>query len=339
MPKRQLYEGLPSSPRRPAPFKNVVYQREAVARATIEAFAPHLVIVDHAPAGLFGEIAAALDTLDRSRPRPAFIFLMRDITFGAKQTRDLWRPERAFDFLDRVYDRILVYGSRELYDPIEEYQISPTAAAKTRFCGYLRPPAPTRTSAEIRHELGASDRPLIVVTVGGGADGGAIVRAYLSALSHGPPDDLVSFIVSGPLLDHAERDAITELADRHPNVTLRTFHPDLISYLHAADLIVTMGGYNAMVESVVTGKPTLVIPRKPGSEEQLIRGERFAERGFVDLLPPRELTPHRLGEAIVTGLQRGERPPRSLPLDGREAIMDELMGILNHRFPLALDSG
>lgn len=339
MPKRKLYEGLPPPPRQPVPFKNVIYFREAVAHATISAFAPHLVIVDHAPAGLFGEAAAALTTLDQLRPRPSFVFLMRDITFGAQQTRDLWRQERAFDFLDRVYDRILVYGSRDLFDPIQEYELSAAAAAKTRFCGYLRPPAPMQTAADIRHELGVADRRLVVLTVGGGADGGAIVRTYLEALHQRPEPDLISYLVTGPLLDHAERRAIADLANQLPNVIVQSFSTDLIDYLHAADLIVTMGGYNAMVEAVVARKPTIVIPRTPGSEEQVIRGQRFAERNLVLLLPPNELTAQRLGRAIADGLQRPPLPAVSLPLSGRDIIMEELMSILSRRFPLDRNSG
>ena len=328
VPKRRLYEGLPPPPRRPAPFKNVIYLREAVARATVDAFAPHLLVVDHAPAGLFRELAAALEGVRAAEPRAQLVLLMRDITFGPEQTRSLWRQEGVYDLLDRVYDRILVYGSRDVFDPIREYGLSPAAAAKTAFCGYLRPPAAARPAAEIRAELGAKRRPLAVVTVGGGADGAAVLRAYLEALRGAGGDLPVSFVATGPLLDAPERAELAALAEGVPDLTLVPFVPDLVSYLHAADVVVTMGGYNAMCEAVHAGKRAIVVPRVPGPEEQVIRAERFAQRGLVTVVRPRELTPERLWRAMQAELARGTSPARRLPFNGSDRIVAELTAAL-----------
>jgi predicted glycosyltransferase len=328
MPKRALYEGLPARRSRSNRFKNVVYFREAVARATVDAFAPDLIVVDHAPAGLFGELAAALATLGAARPRPAIVFLMRDITFGPDQTRKLWGEEGAFSLLDRLYDRILVYGSRELFDPIAEYGLSPVAAAKTRFVGYLRPPAPARTRAEVRAALGIADRPLAVVTPGGGADGGPLLRAYLAALQAGPDLDLASYVVTGPLLPEAERAELAALAATLPDVTIVPFDADLVGAIHAADLIVSMAGYNAVCETIHAAKRGIVVPREPGPEEQVIRAERFARRGLIDVVPPEELSPTRLLRAIREALVSSPGAPPPLPFDGRERIVDELIAAI-----------
>ncbi len=323
VPKRRLYEGLPPAPARGA-FKNVIFLREAIARATALAFSPHLVVVDHAPAGLFRELAAALETLHATTPRPRLVLLMRDITFGPTQTRDLWRKEGVYDLLDRVYDRILVYGQREIFDPIAEYELSPTVAVKTAFCGYLRPPAPARPEAEVRAELGADDRPLAVVTVGGGADGGPLLRTYLRAVNEPGTAEMASFVVTGPLLDAAERAELSALAAGLPHVRLVPFVAGLESYLRAADVVVTMGGYNAVCEAVAAGKRAIVVPRTPGPEEQLIRAERFARRGLVTLMHPDQLTPERLRLAIRAELARGTSPARPPLFDGSNRILAEL---------------
>lgn len=327
VPKRRLYEGLPASGTPPLAFKNVMFAREAIARAAVEAFAPDLVVVDHAPAGLFRELAAALETLHAARPRPAIVLLMRDITFGPRQTRDLWRGEGVYDLLDRVYDRILVYGERSVFDPILEYGISPIAAAKTSFCGYLRPPVPRRPPAAVRAELGIGQRPLAVATVGGGADGGALLRTYLGAVREAGAAAPASFVVTGPLLGAADRAAIAALAAQAPATTLVPFTPDLVDYLHAADVVVTMGGYNAVCEAVVAGKRAIVVPRK-APEEQRIRAERFARRGLATFLHPETLTEETLWRAIARELNRGVSPSHRLPFDGRERIVSELDAVL-----------
>jgi predicted glycosyltransferase len=327
MPKRPLYDGLPATPTT-IPFKGVVFFRETVAYTTTTSFAPHLVIVDHAPAGLFREMARALETLRASPPRPQVILLMRDITFGPEQTRTIWHNEGVFDLLDRIYDRILVYGSQEIFDPIAEYGLSPAIAAKTTFCGYLEPPAPRRSPAAVRAALGVHDQRLAVVTVGGGADGAAIVRAFLAGLPGEAPDDLHAVVVTGPMLDEREQTKFAAIAAELPRVTLVPFDPDLVSVIGAADVVVTMGGYNALCEAVSAGKRPIVVPRAPGPEEQIIRARRFARRGLVRVVEPAELSPERLWAAIHTELARATSPPPLLPFTGTARIVDELVAAL-----------
>jgi len=332
MPKRRLYEGLPAAVDGDGPrLVDVVAFREAVARATVDAFAPHLTVVDHAPAGLFRELARGIAGLGppRDGARGRLALLMRDITFGPGQTREIWRREGVYPLLDEVYDRILVYGSRAVFDPIAAYGMSPKAAAKTAFCGYLAPPAPGGEPAAVRAALGAEGRPLVLVTVGGGADGGPTLRAYLEGLRRGEaPPGVVSFVVTGPLLDEAERRVVGELAAGLPEVTLTPFEPDLAAVLHAADAVVCMGGYNAMSEAVFAGKRAVVVPRRPGPEEQIIRARRFARLGLARVVPPEEVTAATLWRALRAELGRKTSPPPRLPFDGRPRIVAELAALL-----------
>ncbi len=334
MPKRRLYEGLPADadPTAPPPphLKNVVYFREAVARATVEACAPDLVVVDHAPAGLFRELARAIAAVGpASAGRARLALLMRDITFGPGQTRQIWTNEGVYPLLDHSYERILVYGSQDVFDPIEAYGLSPLAAAKTVFCGYLAPPPPARDPLAVRAALGAADRPLVLVTGGGGADGGPTQRAYLEGLRDGAaPAGLVSFVVIGPLLDESERPAVAALAAGLPGVALTPFEPDLAAVVHAADAVVCMGGYNAVSEAVFAGKRPVVVPRKPGPEEQIIRARRFAALGLARVVPPEDVSAATLWRVLRDELGRGTSPPPRLRFGGRPRIVAELAALV-----------
>lgn len=328
MPKRDLYAGLPAATSPPSPHWQVTYVRNLVARAAIEAFRPHLVVIDHAPAGLFRELTESLNWLDQRVPRPRIVLLMRDITFGVEQTKIIWQREGAYDLLERVYDRILVYGSRDIFDPIAEYGLPPAIAAKTSFCGYLTPPSPARSPDAVRAELGVGERPLVAVSVGGGADGAPLLRAYLAGLRSDSPPDVVSFVVTGPLLPEEDRREIERLVDGLPNLTAVPFAPDWIDILHAADAVVCMGGYNAMVEAVHAGQRAIIVPRLPGPEEQVIRATRFARHGLVTVAPPVSLTPERLWSAIRRTLGRGTSPTASLSFAGSRRIVDELATLL-----------
>ena len=69
MPKRDLYASLPPTEGYTGSHNSTIRFRTALALATVQGFDPHLVVVDHAPAGLFRELAPALDWLRQAASR------------------------------------------------------------------------------------------------------------------------------------------------------------------------------------------------------------------------------------------------------------------------------
>lgn len=321
MPKRELYASLPPVEGFTGSHNSTIRLRTAIALATVQAFDPHLVVVDHAPAGLFRELAPSLDWLAARAPRPTFVLLMRDITFGPEQTRDIWRNEGAYPYLDDLYDDILVYGSREIFDPIAAYAMSEKAASRTRFCGFLAPLPPRRTVEEIRQETGASTRPLIAVSPGGGGDGGPLLRAFLTGMAErAGRQALAAYVVEGPLLPEHERAAIRALAADLPNVQLRAFDADYAAIVRAADVVVSMGGYNSVVEAICFGKRPVIAPRVPGPLEQTMRAEGFAARGLAQVVAPQSLSTATLWAAIDAELTNINATPAAPNFDGAANI-------------------
>lgn len=324
MPKRDLYASLPPTEGFTGSHNSTIRFRAALALATVQAFDPHLVVVDHAPGGLFQELAPALEHLRWSTRRTRFALLMRDITFGPEQTRSIWTNEGVYPLLDELYDQILVYGDRRIFDPIQAYAMSESTAGRTSFCGYLAPLAPKRSPEAVRQELGAGSLPLVVVSVGGGADGGPILRAYVEGLRDriGPP--LYSYIVAGPLLPEADLAELTALSSCLPNVRLVQFDPDFSAAVQAADVVVSMGGYNSVAEAVYFGKRPVVVPRQPGPEEQVLRAEGFRRLGLATVIKPELLGPDALWAAVDETLSDGAPPAQSLPFDGLSRIATAL---------------
>lgn len=327
--KRPLYRDLPVAARRGA-LPDVWHMRQALIQETANAFAPDLLVVDHAPAGLNGELLHTLASLRGAEPTATLVLCLRDITYGAELTRTTWDKHGVHDLMDRTYDRILVYGDRAIFDPIAEYEFSREAAAKTTFCGYIARADPLLPAANVRTAVKATEAPLVVVAPGGGADGRHLVETYLAAAA-AELTDVVSFVVTGPLLDPADRADLEAIAANLPRVTLVPFTPDLGSYLNAADVVVTMGGYNAVAEAVSLGKRAIVVPRAEGSDEQTIRAERFAQRGLVALLHPHDLTPDRLALAVRTALAAAPPPPHQLDFAGLPRMSDILARLLGQR--------
>ena len=325
--KRLLYRDLPVPAQRGA-LTDVWHLRQSLIHATANAFAPDLLVVDHAPAGLNGELLHTLASLRGAEPAVALVLCLRDITYGAELTRRSWAKHGVLDLLDRTYDRILVYGDRGLFDPIAEYGFSATTAAKTTFCGYIKREDPLLPAATVREALNATSAPLVVVAPGGGADGRCLIETYLAAVRDERLADVVSFVVTGPLLDATDRADLEAIAAGLPRVTMVPFTPDLVSYLNAADAVVTMGGYNAVAEVVSLGKRAVVVPRAEGSDEQTIRAERFARRGLVNLLDPDVLTAHTLADAVSAALAASAPAAHQLDFTGVPRISELLAQLL-----------
>ncbi|MFT4038274.1 MAG: glycosyltransferase [Thermomicrobiales bacterium] len=324
--KRHLFTGLPHDKHAP---REVFAVRQAMLSAVLQSFAPHLVLVDHAPAGL----AEELQPLLRARPKhgraPRFVLGLRDITYGPKQTRAAWARADALALMDEVYDEILIYGCREVYDPIRTYGLPKRVARKTRFTGYLRPTAPLRPPDDVRAELGAAGGPLVAASVGGGVDGADVLTALLHASAAGLLPEVALSLVTGPQMPLAEQARLADLAAGLPGVSLATYRDDYLSHVAAADVVVTMGGYNSVWEAIGQGQRPIVIPRDTRSDEQQVRAQRLAELGLATVLQPHDLTPQQLASAILAELAAPPPvPPPWLDFTGLEHAATALAAAL-----------
>jgi predicted glycosyltransferase len=285
--------------------------------------------VDKSPAGVQGELLAALRYLKAWSPETALVLGMRDIEDSPEKTRAEWAAEGVPQLLDEVYDAILLYGQREFFDPVAAYHLSDAAASKIVETGYLGRVQVTRDAAWVRRELGVGQGALVVVTVGGGGDGYQIIKTYLDMLStcpEAPP--FHSLVVTGPLMAHRQRELLRQTGDRS-RLTLLDFTSDLTSYMAAADLVISMAGYNAVCEILSLGKRAVLIPRQSVRAEQRLRAERLAARGLARLLRPDELTPPRLRDEISAGLA-GPRPAVCLDMHGLSRISAAIAALVEH---------
>jgi predicted glycosyltransferase len=308
----------------PLPFARISRLRAEIVASVARNVRPDAFVVDHAPAGLKGELVPALRELRRSATR--LIVGLRDVVDEAPRVRASWRREGVYELLEDVYDLVLVYGDPRVYDVVSEYRLSPRVARKTRYVGYLaddtgHSPEPVRGALRLQTEK------LVVATVGGGGDGVELLEAVLSGLqrSNGGFDTLV---VTGPLMPAQQRQRLARLADACPLVRLVSFVDDLPSTIAAADVVVSMGGYNSICEILSADRPAVIVPRVAPRREQLIRAEALSERGVVRTIHPDDLSPARIIDEIEQLLGQPSRDAAGLNLNGLPAAAAELEAVL-----------
>ncbi len=300
------------------------WREQMILQATLN-FRPHLVLVDKVAGGVHGELLPTLRYLRTWSPETRLVLGMRDIEDSPEVTRAEWHANGTLQLLEQVYDAILLYGERRLFDPVTAYGMTPRAVQKLLECGYLRRSSRPRPPDTVRRELDVAERPLVVVTVGGGGDGYPILRTHLEMVAAHRPA-FHSLVVTGPLMPRGKRMLLQRMAQGQ-DVTLLEFTPDLPSYIQAADLVVSMAGYNTVCELLSLGKRALLIPRDRVRAEQRIRAHQMAHQGLAQVLLPNELTPARLLQAIQQGL--AAPPPQiTLALDGLERVSQAIQELL-----------
>lgn len=289
---------------------------------------PDVLIVDNVPAGLRGELLPTLTYLKESSPGTRLVLGLRDIVDAAPQVRRAWLRDGAYRLLDDVYDLILVYGDREVYDVVREYGFSSRAAAKTRFVGYLERCRAGDTD-RVPAASDARTHPRVLVTAGGGGDGYSLFRTALATASVAPAAGRFEWLlVGGPLLPRAHRDSLAALTARSPSVRFLPSSEELLDHVAAADVVVSMGGYNSLCEILSLARPAVIVPRIAPRQEQVIRACALSERGLVRMVHPDALTPRRLAEAVdeVVGQPvPSDRKPSFKGLPGAAAELEDLL--------------
>ncbi|MCE5244199.1 MAG: glycosyltransferase [Syntrophobacteraceae bacterium] len=265
--------------------------RKNVILATAMTFKPDFFIVDKAPLGLKREAMETLCWLKDHLSSCTSILGLRDIMDSAASTVDEWRSKGIYEAMDELYDEIWIYGSRELYDPIREYRIPPDIASKMHFTGYIprKVPSPEQIGSTRANFGIEDDEKLILVTPGGGGDGHPMLRYFLEAFAPsrgGIPGRTRVVIVTGPFISEKNYQELVALCNERRYTTLR-FHRGMESLIGAAQVVVSMGGYNTICEIASQKKPFLIIPRTVPREEQLIRAAVLSSNGFCDYIDPR----------------------------------------------------
>lgn len=276
----------------------IVRMRTALLREAVSGFAPDVVLVDHAPTGMKGELLPALRELRQVAPHARAVVGLRDIVDEPERVRASWAERGVYDALESAYDAILVYGVQTVHDMAKAYNFSPTLAAKTHYCGYIERSRSHGDTPRIRARYGcAKDDRLVLVTAGGGGDGYPLLQAYLTGLaSAATMPQTTSLLVTGPFMPASERADLEVLASGLPHAHVVEFVEDMVDVMAAAELVVCMGGYNTLCEVLSVGAPALVVPRTEPRREQLLRAQAFEALGLVTMLPPDDLAPQTLIE-------------------------------------------
>jgi predicted glycosyltransferase len=308
--------------------------RRTIIASTAKAFQPKVFIVDKAPLGLKREVIPTLQWFKRVHPHTHTILGLRDIMDDAESTRQDWKDKGVYEVLQHYYSEIWVYGKQNFYDPIREYQIPENISRKIIFTGYIPRTVPEPGEVrEVRAEqrLGSEEK-LVLVTSGGGGDGYGHMDGFLRMLEEwkGPPP-FRTVLVTGPFMPRKRR---LEIIGRARNLKVRCYHfyRHMERLIGAADVVISMGGYNTVCEILSQRKPSLIIPRESPRREQLIRAQILDQHNLIDCIRWHEVKPSLLRNKLMKLLENHKFYDRAISrftftgIDVMRARLAELRG-------------
>jgi len=286
-------------------LEQIVRLRRELILSTVVSYQPDVVLVDKRPDGLATELEPSLRYIKCNLPQTRLFLILRDILDAPEVTAEDWVKRGYQSTVQWYYDGGLVLGERRVVDVCAEYRFSRLLCQKVRYCGYVGRGRPAKARAAVRVELGVSEEEkLVLVTAGGGEDGYQIMSTYVDAAGELSRKYRVrSLMIFGPELAQARANALREAAECQSGMRMLEFTDDLMSHMNAADVVVSMAGYNTICELLTLRKRAVVVPRVEPVQEQKIRAERMAELSAFAMIPPDELHPRTLEGAIADHLR------------------------------------
>jgi len=246
-------------------------------------------------------------------------------TFGAVRTvcslRDILvekkdpaaYEERVIQKLNRYFNALLVHADERLLRLDETFSRVNDIAIPVVYTGYITQQTDPAAGRSLRHSLAMSDdQKLVVASAGGGRSGYRLIKCVIEAcelLRNRLPLRLEAF--AGPFM---EKEEFEKLAVRSStDIRIRRYTRRFLDYLNAADLSVSLAGYNTCMNLLVTQVPALVYPYAR-QQEQPMRVNKIKSFLPMRILTEEDLGADRLSDQISRMLHQ-KRTLKSLSID------------------------
>jgi len=260
------------------------------------------------------ELDPLLESIRNSSLRPCRVVCsLRDVLVEKENAAS--HEERVIKLLNRYFDTLFVHSDPRFLRLEATFSRLNDISIPIVYTGFVTPKPVPGSGKALRTKLDIGDNDhFVVASAGGGKVGGEVLAAVARAFAHLSQDCRLQ-VFTGPFLDDVSFSDLKSL--ENPVIRVDRFTPDFLSFLDAADLSVSMAGYNTSMNIMAAGTPALVWPFAQNREQRL-RAERLARLGGLKILSDKDLDPKRLAGLMTRALIEKERPAGTIDLNGAE---------------------
>ncbi len=284
---------IPGDPDRS--IEQIQHERKQMLKNLFEQKTPDVFVVELYPFGrsIFGyELEPLLEQIREGvYGEVKTVCSLRDILVEKKDPPAY--EERVLQKLNRYFDALLIHSDPELQKLEETFGRVSDINIPIVYTGFITQRADPAAGQRLRQELKMADsQKLIVASAGGGRSGFSLLTSVLDACDL--LRDHLSFQVEvfcGPFMDPKDFRRLS--ARSSAGLRIRRFTKRFLDYLSAADLSVSLAGYNTCMNLMITGVPALVYPYSR-QQEQPMRAENIKKFLPIKLLDDGDLQSNRL---------------------------------------------
>lgn len=265
-------------------------RKERLCAAYDEA-APAAVLFESFPFGrraLRFELLPLLERIEATPARPRVLASVRDIL--QLQTKP-GRDREMLELANRWFDAILVHGDPRFTRFENTFPFTAELRPPLHYTGFVR------AGGAMRPPPGLAARNEVLVSVGGGAMGVALLDCALDAQPVSQLPGLTWRLLVGGNVGEADFRRLAARAG--PRTVVERAREDFPALLEGALVSVSQAGYNTAVDVVTSGARTVLVPfASSGETEQRARAGRLEELGLAIVLDEARLSPAALANAV-----------------------------------------
>lgn len=296
----------------------IQHQRKVILMSLFQQHRPDILMIELYPFGrtAFGfELQPLLDWIHMGRFGDIKVVCsLRDIL--VEKRKQEFYEERVINMLHTYFDLLLIHSDDQLLTLDETFSRMNDIQIPVVYTGFVAQKTDPAAGRKLRRELGIeSEQKLVVVSAGGGRSGYALLNCILDAYPSLQQTDSIRIeMFAGPF---REPDEFKKLAAKAANgIRIRRYTRRFLDYLSAADLSVSLAGYNTCMNLIAARVPALIYPYSQ-QQEQPLRVAKIDKLIPMKILQDKDIEPQRISRYIHQMLLE-PRPvePVAVNLDG-----------------------
>lgn len=298
--------------------------REKIINFNIEQIKPEILITEHFPFGLLfeNEVIDLMNEVKKHNNNVKIVSSVRDIIDSSNEGK---RDGYICEIINKWFDLILVHGDLKFTGLSHSFSKINEIKVKIIHTGYI--------VRHIQRETSQKNSVLILVAVAGGRMGTELLDAAIN--SHLTIRDKIKHrlvLFSGAFQEDLIKLNKKISAINSSEIELHEFNSQTyLNYLSEATLVLSLGGYNSIIESLSLKKRMLVYKRgfKGGNEEQDLRIDFFEKNGNLNVITPNDLTTEKLSKLILQKITDTKESHIELDFNGIKNSKQALINLIS----------
>jgi predicted glycosyltransferase len=255
----------------------------------LQAEQPDVLITEQFPFGrtqLRFELLPLLEAARQMSKPPRIVSSVRDVL---RDTASAERIAQTLATFDTFFDAVLVHADPRLVSLDRSFAGWAHLKDRAHYTGYVVEDEKTAAPS------GDDGRGEVIVSAGGGAVGGPLLRAAIAARPLTSLSDVPWRLMVGDNLPGADKAALKAA----PGLVVEPARKDFAALLTRATLSISQAGYNTVMETLMHADRAVLVPFATAREtEQTRRAQVLAERGIVQVASADGLDGPALASAI-----------------------------------------